>query len=69
MSYKVTVGNAVLEKCIESVQFNVSTPSDYIFTSRCNNKNLIKVTGNIDTEESCECQVTFYNFRSIIFYT
>jgi hypothetical protein len=52
MSYKVTVGNAVLEKCIESVQFNVSTPSDYIFTSRCNNKNLIKVTGNIDTEES-----------------
>ncbi|NLI59205.1 MAG: hypothetical protein GX387_11950, partial [Clostridium sp.] len=52
MSYKVTVGNAVLEKCIESVQFNVSTLSDYIFTSRCNNKNLIKVTGNIDTEES-----------------
>ena len=52
MSYKVTVGNAVLEKCIESVQFNVSTPSDYIFTSRCNNKNLIKITGNIDTEES-----------------
>lgn len=52
MSYKVTVGNAVLEKCIESVQFNAFTPSDYIFTSRCNNKNLIKITGNIDTEES-----------------
>ena len=52
MSYKVTVGNAVLEKCIESVQFSVSTPSDYIFTSRDNNKNLIKITGNIDTEES-----------------
>lgn len=52
MLYKVAVGNAVLEKCIESVQFNVSTPSDYIFTSRGNNKNLIKITGNIDTEES-----------------
>ena len=30
MSYKVTVGDgAVLEKCIERVQFYVFTPSDY----------------------------------------
>lgn len=44
-------GNTILEKCIENVQYNVSTPNDYIFTSRCNNKNLVKITGYIDTEE------------------
>ena len=52
MLYKITLGNTVLEKCIESVQFNVSTQNDYLFVTRYNSKNLIKITGYIDTEES-----------------
>jgi len=44
-------GGTVLEKCIQDVQFNVSTPGDYN-SKNTKIKNSIKITGYIDTDES-----------------
>ncbi len=49
MSYKVTISDAVLEKCIEHVTFNVDTPS--YNEMRHEPKNSMIITGKIDTDE------------------
>jgi hypothetical protein len=49
MSYKVTISDAVLEKCIEHVTFYVDTPNHY--DMRTDPKNSMIITGKIDTDE------------------
>ncbi|OPZ92154.1 MAG: hypothetical protein BWY74_01728 [Firmicutes bacterium ADurb.Bin419] len=49
MSYKVTIQDTVLEKCIEHVTFNVDTPNHY--DMRTDPKNSMIITGKIDTDE------------------
>ena len=49
MSYKVTIQDAVLEKCIEHVTFNVDTPNHY--DMQTDPKNSMIIAGKIDTDE------------------
>lgn len=59
MSYKVTISDgAVLEKSINDVQFYTLQSNDYS-SKDTNNRNSIKITGYIDTEEST---VGLYNW-------
>ena len=49
MSYKVTISDALLEKCIEHVAFYVDTPDHY--DMQTDPKNSMIITGKIDTDE------------------
>ena len=49
MSYKVTIQDAVLEKCIEPVSINVDTPNHY--DMRTDPTNSMIIEGKIDTDE------------------
>lgn len=52
MEYRVTIsGGIILEKCIQTVCFQVDTPND-CSDRRTTPKNSMIITGNIDTDES-----------------